>query len=124
MEKTGRGDEAATPPMGFVRSDQAACFTCNGLLPRENVARNINPRTGHQITKMYCEHCKRLCRATRVLVNGDWETRGVEVVTDPKEVAGFLARLDLLKGNRVVEPMDDINDGGESNAAQFSSDSA
>jgi hypothetical protein len=45
---------------------------CDAAIPNEFVRSIINPRTGIQTVKAWCQHCNTLWMAKYVLRNGEW----------------------------------------------------
>jgi hypothetical protein len=87
----------------FEQIDQLRCCACDGIIPRECVAANVDPVSGVQGIKAKCEHCadaktgRGYYIISRTLRDGRWQMGGVSLMTPP-EARKFDARIDHLRG--------------------------
>lgn len=84
--------------------ESCQCLKCNKEIPRECIVKNIKPDVlgdTVQTVLAWCDHCKTLYEARRVLRGGCWGlTGGVKIVNNAKRISSFMARLDHLRGDK------------------------
>jgi hypothetical protein len=107
MPPTETANAAAPQPISFAAVETAYCTCCEAQIPAQHIARNLVPVPKDQIApptrqkvRAWCEHCDRLYEVTRELSGGAWTlVSDIEVVTDPKRLKSFKARIALIKGD-------------------------
>ena len=95
------------PTIAFASVEEAYCRCCDSRIAPDHIARNLLPvpkdavaPATRQKVRAWCEHCDRLYEAVRELSGGTWTLLSdVELVTDPKRVAAFKARIAHLRGD-------------------------
>jgi hypothetical protein len=93
---------APPAPAPFAQLTESFLCTnesCGSAIRREHLASNIDPSTGVRTVRGWCEHCDRLHEAKFRLRGEQWELIGaVEVITDARRRAQFLARIAHVRG--------------------------
>jgi hypothetical protein len=98
---------APPAPAPFAQLTESFLCTnesCGSAIRREHLASNIDPSTGVRTVRGWCEHCDRLHEAKFRLRGEQWELIGaVEVITDARRRAQFLARIAHVRGGAAAQ---------------------